>query len=246
MSSTNANRSGVPTQGAQIIQFRPRSTAKKPSTTGGHHNKGLTFPIEPVNAEDIARMLAACVPRKPGHSYQLSALRLRALIVVLYRSGMRISEALALQESDLDRERQAILIRHGKGDKRRLVLMDPWGWAEFARWLKVRDEIRAGAIFCVITGTTAGTPMADCDARRQFQSARKRAGLTHRCNPHSMRHGFSVEFYREEGDLLALQEQLGHSSLTVTGVYLRNADPLANIAKVARRQPPTIVIPTPG
>lgn len=244
MSAPHASRSRGRTRTAEVIQLDSRRRPAK-STTGGHHNKGLTFPPEPVTAEDIAALLAVCEPRKPGRSYELSALRLRALIVVLYRTGMRISEALALQDSDLDRDRQAITIRHGKGDKRRVVLMDPWGWAELDRWLTVRREIRTGAIFCVITGQTAGLPMAACDARRQFSAARTRAAVAHRCNPHSMRHGFSVEFYREVHDLLALQEQLGHSNLNVTGIYLRHADPLANIAAVGLRKPPMVVIPTP-
>ena len=55
-------------------------------------------------------------------------LRLRGLIVVLWRAALRISEALALTESDLDHARGAILARHGKGDKRREVGMDQWGW----------------------------------------------------------------------------------------------------------------------
>jgi site-specific recombinase XerD len=53
-------------------------------------------------------------------------LRLRGVIVVLWRAGLRISEALALNESDLDSERGAVLVRHGKGDKRREVGMDRW------------------------------------------------------------------------------------------------------------------------
>jgi site-specific recombinase XerD len=58
--------------------------------------------------------------------------RLRGVIVVLWRAGLRISEALALNETDLDRDRGALLIRHGKGDKRCEVGMDRWG--------KRRDE----------------------------------------------------------------------------------------------------------
>ena len=55
------------------------------------------------------------------------AIRLRGLIIVLWRAGLRISEALALAESDLDLHRGAILVRHGKGGKRREVGMDRWG-----------------------------------------------------------------------------------------------------------------------
>jgi site-specific recombinase XerD len=59
--------------------------------------------------------------------------RLRGLIVVLWRAGLRISEALSLAERDLDPSRGAILVRHGKGDKRREVGMDEWGWEQLRR-----------------------------------------------------------------------------------------------------------------
>jgi integrase/recombinase XerD len=58
--------------------------------------------------------------------------RLRGLIVVLWRAGLRISEALALTESDLDSGRGAILVRHGKGGKRREVGMDSWAWEHYS------------------------------------------------------------------------------------------------------------------
>ncbi len=58
---------------------------------------------------------------------RLDGHRLRALIVLLWRAGLRISEALALQESDLDRSRGAVVVRRGKGGKRREVGMDRWG-----------------------------------------------------------------------------------------------------------------------
>jgi site-specific recombinase XerD len=59
-------------------------------------------------------------------------LRLQALIVLLWRAGLRISEALALAETDLDRSRGAVLVRHGKGDKRREVGMDRWAWMHYS------------------------------------------------------------------------------------------------------------------
>jgi site-specific recombinase XerD len=56
--------------------------------------------------------------------------RLRGLIVVLWRAGLRISEALALTESDLDRARGSVLLRRGKGGRRREVGMDALGWEQ--------------------------------------------------------------------------------------------------------------------
>jgi integrase len=100
---------------------RPRSRASLP----GHHrgrpprNKGLRYPADPPTVDEIVAVMRAAGQTADGT-------RLRALIVVLWRAGLRISEALALAESDLDLEREAILVRHGKGDKRREVGMDRW------------------------------------------------------------------------------------------------------------------------
>jgi integrase len=60
------------------------------------------------------------------------AVRLRGMIVVLWRAGLRISEVLALNESDLDPSRGAILIRRGKSGKRREVWMDRWAWKQLS------------------------------------------------------------------------------------------------------------------
>jgi integrase len=85
-------------------------------------------------------------------------LRTRALIVVLWRAGLRISEALALAESDLDRDRGAILVRRGKGGKRREVGMDRWAWEQIDPWLRLRISLRVGALLCVVHGPTQGRP----------------------------------------------------------------------------------------
>jgi site-specific recombinase XerD len=58
--------------------------------------------------------------------------RIRGLIVVLWRAGLRINEALMLSESDLEPRRAAILVRHGKGGRRREVGMDDWGWEHYS------------------------------------------------------------------------------------------------------------------
>jgi site-specific recombinase XerC len=77
-------------------------------------------------------------------------IRLRGVIVVLRRACLRISEALALTETDLDAERGALLIRHGKGDKRREVGMDGWAWSHLESWLQLRNSFPPGHLFCVV------------------------------------------------------------------------------------------------
>ncbi len=82
--------------------------------------------------------------------------RLRALIVILWRAGLRIQEALALGEAVLDARRGSLLVRHGKGGRRREVGMDVWGWEQLQPWLAVRVELLVGPLFCVLNGPTRG------------------------------------------------------------------------------------------
>jgi site-specific recombinase XerC len=84
-------------------------------------NKGMRYPADPPTVEEIVLVMRYAGDRPHG-------LRLRGLIVVMWRAGLRISETLALTESDLDSDHGAILVRHGKGNKRREVGMDHWGW----------------------------------------------------------------------------------------------------------------------
>jgi integrase/recombinase XerD len=95
-------------------------------------------------------------------------LRLRALIALLWRSGLRISEALDLEHRDLNRDDLCLNVRHGKGDKQRISAMDEWGWNELDRWLTIRAALPHGPVFCVVSGVTAGLSWSDADVRRQL------------------------------------------------------------------------------
>jgi integrase len=91
---------------------------------------------------------------KPAHDRH--GHRLTALIVVLWRAGLRINEALSLTETDLDQRRGSILVRHGKNDRRREVGMDAWAWSAIEPWLADRLKLPVGPLFCVIDGPTRG------------------------------------------------------------------------------------------
>jgi integrase len=82
--------------------------------------------------------------------------RVRAMIVVLWRAGLRIQEALALAEHDLDQRRGSLLVRNSKGGRRREVGMDDWGWEHLRPWLSARAELPVGPLFCIIDGPTRG------------------------------------------------------------------------------------------
>ena len=102
---------------------------RSPATLPGYHagrpprNKGLRYPADPPTVDEIVAVM--------GHSSDdRHGWRVRAMIVVLWRAGLRIQEALALAEHDLDYRRGSILVRSGKGGCRREVGMDEWGWEQ--------------------------------------------------------------------------------------------------------------------
>ena len=181
---------------------------RSPATLSGFHqgrpprNKGLRYPADPPTVEEIIAVMRAAGEDADG-------VRLRGLIVVLWRAGLRISEALALTESDLDPHRGAVLVRHGKGGKRREVGMDRWGWQQLAPWLRLRAELPVGALFCVLRGPTRGRPWAPAGVRSQLHIAASQAGVRRRFAPHQLRHAHAVEMNREGVSLLVIQRQLG-------------------------------------
>jgi integrase len=143
---------------------RPRSPATMPGFHSGRppRNKGIRYAADPPRVEEIVAVMRAAGPGVHGG-------RIRGLIVILWRAGLRISEALSLAERDLDPERGAVLVRHGKGDKRREVGLDEWGWEQLRPWIGKRAEIPIGALFCVVNGPTARRPWSGPAARAQLR-----------------------------------------------------------------------------
>ncbi len=88
------------------------------------------------------------------------ARRIRGLIVVLWRAGLRISEALMLTETDLDPAAGSVLVRSGKGGRRRVVGLDVWAWAHLDAWVKVRVSLPVRGIDTseIIDTVHAGRP----------------------------------------------------------------------------------------
>jgi site-specific recombinase XerD len=104
------------------VAGRRRSPATMP---GGFHagkaprNKGQHFLADPPTVDEIIAVIRQARGERHGD-------RLNGLIVVLWRAGLRIHEALSLAETDLDQRRGSILIRHGKNERQREVGMDAW------------------------------------------------------------------------------------------------------------------------
>jgi integrase len=154
---------------------RRRSPATMPGFRAGNApgNKGLRYPADPPKVEEIIAVMRAAGDRAHGR-------RLRGLIVTMWRAGLRIQEALALTEGDLDQRRGSLLVRRGKGGRRREVGMDTWGWEQLQAWLEIRRELPVGPLLCVINGATRGRHWSPAAARAELRRVAAAAGVRRR------------------------------------------------------------------
>jgi site-specific recombinase XerD len=161
----------------------------------------------------------------------------------MWRAGLRIQEALALTEGDLDQRRGSLLVRRGKGGRRREVGMDSWGWEELQPWIDMRRELAVGPLLCVIHGATRGRHWSPAAARTELRRTAAAAGVRRRFAPHQLRHAHAVEMAAREGvPLIVIQRQLGYSNLGITSVYLQGIDSGEIIETVKARRAPMIPV----
>ena len=160
--------------------------------------------------------------------------------MLLWRAGLRINEALTVTEHDLEPRAGSVLVRHGKGGRRREVGMDPWGWDHLRPWLELRLALPVGPLLCVIDGPTRGRPWAADAARAQLGRVAAKACVRRRFAPHQLRHAHAVELAHEGVPLNVIQRQFEHPNLGVTSIYLQGIDNAENIAAVYARKAPMI------
>ncbi len=193
-----------------------------------NHNRGVRLPGEALSAADVRALLAACGRGATG-------IRNRALLVVLWRAGLRTAEALALRPSDLDAAGGLVRVRRGKGGRPRWAGIDPEALAAVDAWLERRRTLDLGGrapLFC----TLRGKPLDAGYCRHMVKRLARRAGVRRRVHLHGLRHAHAVELVREGAPLHEVQAQLGRSSLAVTSRYLAHVTP-EDLAARARRRP---------
>jgi integrase/recombinase XerC len=169
----------------------------------------LPRPLEMGDAQSLLE-LAAATPDLPwvGH-------RDRALFTLLYGAGLRISEALQLTGGDLT---QGELLRVvGKGKKERLVPLLPAVRAVLQAYITARPYplLAGGPVFIGVKGEALNPGVA----QRQMRSLRRQLQLPDSATPHALRHSFASHLLAGGADLRAIQELLGHASLSTTQLY---------------------------
>lgn len=173
--------------------------------------KGRTFPAEVLTPDEVQAMLSKCSMRAP------TGIRNRALLTLLYRSGLRISEALALKPSDVNLAKHSVRVLHGKGDKATTRGFHPSADDALARWIDTRKNLGLkGPLFC----TLDGGPVYAQYVRLLMQRLAAKSGVDKRVHPHGLRHTFADQLRQAGADVVTISKLLGHSSVVVTSRYL--------------------------
>lgn len=216
----------------------PLDRRRSPVTLPGHRrglppaNKGRTFPAEVLDAAEVLALLDA-LPRRGA-----AALRNRALIVVMWRAGLRVEEALALEPKDLDLDRGAITVLRGKGAKRRVVALDAGARPFLEAWLAARATLELAEnapLFCGTRAGVIGRRMGRPYVTEMLKRYAERAGITKRVHPHGLRHTCAAEMSRAGVPVRLIQQQLGHNDLRMSAHYIDHLAPDEHIERINAR-----------
>ncbi len=172
--------------------------------------KGIKRLPHTLTPDALVRMLNGPVEAEP------LVLRDRAMFELMYSSGLRLAELVGLNLADLDRDGAEVTVT-GKGRKTRIVPVGRAALDALSAWLAVRPAIARDpeALFVGARGARIGPRAVQARLKRLAQAR----GLDALVHPHALRHSFASHVLQSSGDLRAVQEMLGHASLSTTQVY---------------------------
>ena len=185
-------------------------------------NKGMRFPAEVLTRDEVAALIGACSAKAR------TGIRNRALLTLMYRSGLRVGETVALKPANVNLTTHDIRLLATKAGRAQTRGIHPSADDAILRWLDTRKDlsIKGGTLFCRLDGGR----MSEQYVRHLIQRLGGRAGIDKRVHPHMLRHTFAYELHRGGQPLAVISKLLGHSNLTVTARYL---DHLTNGEAVA-------------
>jgi site-specific recombinase XerD len=190
-------------------------------------NYGKRYPAVVLTREEIRALMKAFSRRGSA------GMRNAAITALLYRSGLRINEALSAPLGDLDLDAGTFFVRFPKRDKMgrarpRTVGVDAETAALLERWLARRRALGINArapLFCQVQEARRGQPMNATGYRDALQRAAARAEIDKRVHPHGLRHSFAFDWVQEARPLNHLQAALGHRYLSTTAHYADHLNP---------------------
>lgn len=159
-------------------------------------------------------------------THPLTQLRDKALLEMLFSTGLRVSEACTLRREDVNMKSGEFSVR-GKGGKIRLVFLDQRALDWLKRYEDARQDLSPALWISVDRALKnhLDKPLTPRSVQRLVKFYSKAAGITHPVTPHTLRHSFATDLLRNGADLRSVQAMLGHSSITTTQIYTHVTDP---------------------
>jgi integrase/recombinase XerC len=167
-----------------------------------------------LTTDELGRLLEA----PPGS--ESMGLRDRAILETMYSAGLRVSEVVGINDSDMDFAADIVRVR-GKGRRERLAPIGSFAVRAVRRWLGVRKlpgGEKPGPTSPVFVNKF-GRRLTTRSVGRLLEKHLKTAGLDQRTSPHTLRHSFATHLLDRGADIRSVQELLGHKSLTTTQIY---------------------------
>ncbi len=175
-----------------------------------------------ITSAELARLMQApldALAKERDPHKRLRYLRDRAILEILFSTGLRVSELCAL-DVDLDLSHSELSVR-GKGDKVRVVFLSPAALSALKEYRVARKDMEE-ALF--VDGRAELRRMTPRDVERRVKEYAVRAGITKKVTPHVLRHSFATDLLANGADLRSVQQLLGHASITTTQIYTHLTD----------------------
>jgi site-specific recombinase XerD len=150
------------------------------------------------------------------------SLRDRAILELLFSTGLRVSELCAL-DSDIDLSRDELSVR-GKGDKVRVVFISPAAKSAVTVYMKKRKDMGEALFVNIAKGRERGERLTPRSIERLIKTYATKAGITKKVTPHVLRHSFATDLLSNGADLRSVQQLLGHASINTTQIYTHVTD----------------------
>lgn len=164
-----------------------------------------------LDPEKTVRLVTAPTSAEP------SGLRDRAILEVLYSTGIRVSELVGLDRDDVDLIAGAVKVR-GKGKKERIALLGKESQTALRGYYDERRADGREAVAAVFLNKR-GARLSDRSVRRLVDKYVKKCSIEQKISPHSIRHSFATHLLNNGADLRSVQELLGHKNLSTTQIY---------------------------
>jgi integrase/recombinase XerC len=191
-------REGIATRNPAVDVRAPKAGKRLPQT---------------IDVDSMGRLLTP----EAAPAATMVGTRELAIMELFYSSGLRLAELVGLDLPDLNLADRTVRVL-GKGNKTRIVPVGAKAVAALRKWLRERGSLAAGGELAVFTGRT-GRRVGARQVQRLVAAAARARGLPQHVHPHLFRHSFATHLLESSRDLRAVQELLGHASISTTQVY---------------------------